>query len=607
MQPDPSQPTGTDLREYIAILRHRKCSILLVTLLVTGSAVFFSLRAIPVYTSEARVQVLPAILPGTPTTTPPPINMETERGLVDSAAVATLVREELGLSDPIDGILGDLNVSVEANTEILDIAYSDPDPVVAQRTSQSFADNYLVFREQQATEQVQGQIQSVQEDIARVRQDIEDLKVEQSTADPERQSELDTLIAAGESRLGDLQNKADELAKIPDLFSAGQIVQPSQLPRSRSDAGPVRNGLVALLLGLALGVGLAFLRERLDDRLRGRDDLEQYLGHPVLAVIPRVASWRKKNKVLLVTLAQPKSSAAEAYRALRTSIQFMASKEPCKVIMVSSASGGDGKTTTSANLAVVLAQAGKRVVLVSADLRRPRVHKYFDLNNEKGLTNVMSGEHPMEEALLPTDTWNLRILTSGPTPARPAELLQSEQMGAILDDLRVGADFVIIDSAPVLVVSDALALAPIVDAVLCVTSAEDTTRQAVVRARDQLEQVGAHIIGGVLNNFDPQSARDSSYSYGYYYRYSYTGASQGGGVQPYDTGMRGRTAAPAQPTPAQPQSPQPQPRQSPQSEPEPQIQPPQPSPPQRPPAHENGDGNGSSTPVPTPVERPGTV
>ncbi len=435
----------------------------------------------------------------------------------------------------------------------------------------SFSEQYLAFRTQQASEPVKARIAELQEQMGGLRDEIAGLQADlDASTDPTEQQGFESDIDVVENELADLKGTADELERGLSFISPGQVVQPAELPRSRSDAGPVKNGIVAFLLGLALGIGFAFLRERLDDRLRGRDDLEQYLGHPVLAVVPKVANWRNKSKVLLVTVAQPKSSASEAYRALRTSVQFIASKEQAKVIMVVSAVAGEGKTTTSANLAVVLAQAGKRVILVSADLRKPRVHRYFDLNNDKGLTNVMSGEDPLDKVLLQTDTHNLQILTSGPTPARPAELLQSQQMGVIIEDLRNRADFVIVDSAPVLVVSDTLALAPIVDGILYVAGADATTRQAVGRSRDQLEQVGAHILGGVLNNFDPQSARDRGYAYGYYYRYSYTGPPQAAGVQPYGLAVPGRPAAPR--------------------------------PGHHPPA--NGNGNGSGTTAPRHLEEP---
>ncbi|HVM34159.1 MAG TPA: CpsD/CapB family tyrosine-protein kinase, partial [Actinomycetota bacterium] len=263
---------------------------------------------------------------------------------------------------------------------------------------------------------------------------------------------------------------------------------------------------------------LAFLRERLDDRLRGRDDLEVAAEAPVLASIPRVPSWKRKESAVLVTFAEPKSAAAEAYRTLRTSVLFAMGQSNAKVLMVTSPHAGDGKTTTAANLATVLGQAGKRVVLVSADLRKPRVHQFFGLETKTGLTNVLAGEVSPWQAVRPTHIENLQVLAAGPIPGNPAELLGSDAMGNLLSALAETSDIVIVDAAPVLAVSDALAMVTLTDGVLLVADAEETHRGAVQHARRQLHQVDARIIGAVFNNFDPERAAAYSYygGYGYY-------------------------------------------------------------------------------------------
>jgi len=233
-----------------------------------------------------------------------------------------------------------------------------------------------------------------------------------------------------------------------------------------------------------------------------------------------------------VTREQPKSAVAEAYRTLRTSISFLAAQRGLKVLMITSPAAGEGKTTTAANLALVLADAGKRVVLVSADLRKPRIHRFFGIQNEIGLSSVLAEEIQPWEAILDPGVENLRVLLSGPVPSRPAELLQSDQMGEVLAGLREVADYVIIDTAPMLVVADALALGPLVDGVLFVADSDHTSRSAVAHSREQLEQVGAVVIGSVLNNFDPAKARAYRH-YGYYgpyrgygrYGYAYYGPS----------------------------------------------------------------------------------
>jgi capsular exopolysaccharide synthesis family protein len=187
--------------------------------------------------------------------------------------------------------------------------------------------------------------------------------------------------------------------------------------------------------------------------------------------------------------------------------------------MVTSPSAGDGKTTTSANLAVALAQAGKSVIIVSADLRKPRLHRFFEgTTNVEGLVDVLTGDRSVRQVLQTCTIPNLSVMACGPISSSPAELLHAPRMAAMLEEMRTLADFVIIDSAPVLVVSDSLAMAALVDGVLFVSEAQSTDRAAVSRARNQLEQVGAPVIGAVMNNFDP-SKSGGGYSYRYYYRY----------------------------------------------------------------------------------------
>jgi capsular exopolysaccharide synthesis family protein len=328
-------------------------------------------------------------------------------------------------------------------------------------------------------------------------------------------------------------------------------VAPAPLPLSPSSPNKVLDGLIGLAVGLAAGIGLALLRERLDDGLRGRGDLEERVGAPVLAVIPKISGWRRKQEAKLVTLQEPKSAAAEAYRTLRTSVLFAAVQRGLRTIMVVSPGAGDGKTTTAVNLAVVLADAGKRVILVSADLRKPRINQFLELTNDVGVTSVLAGEVKPWDALQTPNVENLRVLEAGPVPNMPAELLASEAMGELVADLREVADFVILDTAPVLLVADALALSPLVDGVLLVADAESTSRSAVVNAREQLDQVGAPLFGAVLNDFDPSKAR--AYNYGGYYGYrqrygfQYGGGYDGAAAADSETRWTGRPpqAAPA--------------------------------------------------------------
>jgi capsular exopolysaccharide synthesis family protein len=517
VQQEPAPPAAPDLREYLAILRYRKWTILLITMLVVGSALFFSYRQTPIYESETRVLVRSSTPPVG--VAPTIVNLETERALVDSAAVASLVQKQLDLPRSPEALLESLEVSVETNTEILAIRYSDPDPLVAQQLARGFAQAYTTFRRRQAQEQFRSQERAIQEQIAGVEDEIADIQGEiDQTADPEEQNTLsaqrDSLLA----RLGVLQQDMENLRTLTaSQGTGGEVVQPANLPTSPASPDFIRNGLLALAVGLALGIGLAFLRERLDERLRGREDLEAQIGAPVLATVPRArVRRRRRNRDYVVTMADPKGGPAEAYRTLRTNIQFLARTGTLGVIGIVSPAAGEGKTTTAANLAVSIAHTGKRVVVVSCDLRKPRLHRCFGIPNDPGVTSVMSGTKLMD-AIQKPGMESLRVLASGPTPPNPAELIGSEAMERMLEALRMSADFVILDTPPLLAVSDGVSLASRCDGVLMVADARTTARGALVHAREQLEQVGAKVVGSVLNNFDPSRARYYSHYHGSYY------------------------------------------------------------------------------------------
>ncbi len=212
----------------------------------------------------------------------------------------------------------------------------------------------------------------------------------------------------------------------------------------------------------------------------------------------------------LVTLTQPRSAAAEAYRTLRTSLEFSSLDHPLTTLVVTSATSDEGKSTTLANLGVALAQAGRRVAVVDADLRRPSLHTLFGLPNTAGLTSMLLDEAQMAQPPFQAGpTPGLRVLTSGPLPPNPAELLASRRIEAILQRLREEADMVLFDAPPLMAVSDAAVLAARVDGVILVVQAEKTKREHVQRAKAQLERVHAHLVGAVLTDVKP----DRSMSY----------------------------------------------------------------------------------------------
>ena len=426
---------------------------------------------------------------------------------------------------------------------------------MAQAGAQAFSLAYVQIKTEGAEEQLAGlraaplaEQKTLLASAKKLRTEIDDLLVQ--LASESVSPNLEQVLRDKEDQLSlinqQLLGLSTTLLNLDNSkINPPSLVLPARVPKAPISPNKILDGVLGLFIGLAFGIGLAIVRERLDDGLRDRGDLEAAVGAPVLAVIPKVPGWKKRQDAKLVSLEQPKSAVSEAYRTLRTSVLFTGMQRGVKALMIVSPTAGEGKTTTAANLAVSLADANKRVILISADLRKPRLHRFFALENEVGLSSVLTGDARAWEALQDPKIDNLRIMASGPVPARPGELLQSEAMGELIAELREVADFVIIDTAPILLVADALALAPLVEGVVFVADSEVTTRGAVAHAREQLEQVGAPIIGAVFNNFDPSKARNySPYAYSpYRYRYGRYGYGER-----YGYGYYGTPTAPTAPT-----------------------------------------------------------
>ncbi|HEY0404616.1 MAG TPA: polysaccharide biosynthesis tyrosine autokinase [Pyrinomonadaceae bacterium] len=287
----------------------------------------------------------------------------------------------------------------------------------------------------------------------------------------------------------------------------------------------VRNILIALLLSLGAGIGLAFLLDYLDDTVKSVEDVDRYIHVPALALIPsnrsdkrlrgRNVSAEGHETTALALIEDARSPVAEAYRHLRTSLLLSSAGQPPRTILVTSSQPSEGKTTTAINTAVMLAQTGADVLLIDCDLRRPRIHAHFGMPNGRGVTNYLSGESDLESVMQPYEKLpNLRLMTSGPVPPNPAELLGSDEMRKLVGMLSERFTHVVIDSPPAISFTDAAILSTLVDGVMLVVHGGKSSRAVVRRAKQQLLDVGAHLFGIVLNNVKLES---HDYYYGSYY------------------------------------------------------------------------------------------
>ncbi len=307
----------------------------------------------------------------------------------------------------------------------------------------------------------------------------------------------------------------------------------SRLPKSPIGPQRMRNILVAFLLSLGAGIGLAFLLDFLDDTLKSVDDVDRYLHLPALALIP---ASRDRGRLMgiggapeapvpaattaLAMVTDVRSPIAESYRHLRTSLLLSSAGQPPKTILITSSQPTEGKTTTAVNTAFMLAQTGAEVLIIDCDLRRPRIHAHFEVPNAKGLTNWLSGETDIDSLLQSYDKQpNLKFLMSGPIPPNPAELLGSDEMRKLIGKLSEKFAHIIIDSPPAISFTDASILSTMVDGVVLVVHGGRSSRAVVRRAKQQLLDVGAHIFGVVVNNVKLET---QDYYYAGYYSSYYT-------------------------------------------------------------------------------------
>ncbi|HET9773279.1 MAG TPA: P-loop NTPase, partial [Acidimicrobiia bacterium] len=461
------------------MLRHR-LGIAACTLAGLAAALFYSVvLATPSYVSHAEILVRP-VTGAVSTQVDRAVAMGTEREIATSGRVARLAQDRLQSVEPVAAFRKRVSAGVVGSTQFLDVSCRAATRVAAQRCAQAVADAYLAVKSQDAAANRDARIANANAALAPINAQIAEANKRLALApvDSPAQAESSATLRRLHDQAKPYHQLVADMAKL-NVADTGDVVSAANRPGAPASPKPKTNAILGSFFGLFLGLLVAFARDRVDNRLRGRVDLEEYLRAPVLATVPRTRR-NGRTAPTLVTMQHPNSPASEAYRALRTRMLVMAERQGLKTIMVASPTGEDGKTAIAANLAVSLAQVGKRVVLLSADLRGSKVHQYFGLDNERGLSNVLAGEMPPWEAVQePAGLERLWVFGSGPVPAQPAELLQSDLMRELLAERRKVADFVIIEAPAALNASDCLALAPLVDGILVVADAKHTDRDEV--------------------------------------------------------------------------------------------------------------------------------
>lgn len=407
--------------------------------------------------------------------------------------IKTLYPQYYDLKRQIDGLkasgLGDRHPTVVSNVRMLESMKNDLDEgVVNLRT------------------RLQGQLDMAKERLEKV----ELRKVETKKTALEKSIDTQDYVDAKrdfETDLALLEQMKLKLMteEIAEGLPSETIVMHDDPVISDSPVSPnvTLNLVLGAVVGLIFGVGIAFFLEYLDTSVKSLEDVERYLQVPVLAVIPKdVGILHKQNGM---------SPDAEAYRILRTNIEFNRKNPEDNAITVVSGGAGEGKSTTLVNLAYICAQGGYTTLMIDADLRRPRLHTFFDINNSVGLTNFLTTELMLEDVILQTPVDNLYFMPSGILPADAAGILNSRRMSELIQDVKQRFDLVLVDSPPILGVSDASVLASEVDLTMIVVQHRKLPRNMLLRVKQAVENVGGHVIGVVLNNVDVRS--DSQYQY----------------------------------------------------------------------------------------------
>jgi capsular exopolysaccharide synthesis family protein len=502
-----------DLRDYVEILRRRKWTIAAIAVTTIAAALFFSRDQKPEYSSSAQVLVkAPRFDPTQPSAAYGFVNMKTEGQVANSPTVSQIAFGHLadrGIQP------GTATALVPSDTETIQFTSVSSDPAVAQATAQAYAEAYLEFRSQD----VRHDLEAIRDELDRQLSELDSqLKTTAEQVEHANSAAQATLLTARYTGLlnqrGTILVKRTELPTANDLH-VGNVLQNAEFPTSPSGGSRRNTILLGILGGLALGVSVALLRDRLDEGVRGREELELHTRAPVLAFIPRLPSPGRS----LMLLTQPSSEGAEAYKNLRVRLMMAAERRGVRSMLVTSSVAGEGKTSTTANLGVALAQMGKSVVLISGDLRRPTLHEYFPAANGAGLTEVLEGKKKLQDALSGTGISDLWVLHPGSTLALADQLdrLASPAMKELLERAKKAADIVLVDAPPILSASETTALASFTDGVLLVSDPRRVHTSTIQQARLELEMIGAEVIGVVVNNYDPR--RFQAYAR---YRYPYS-------------------------------------------------------------------------------------
>lgn len=526
-----------DLKVYARLLWHWAWLLVLATVVAGLAAYLFSIFTIPVY--EASTTLLIDQARNTNTTYQDLLTSEriarTYAELMQRETTMVKVAAEFQLEPAvINDVITGITVTPVRDTQLIKVVIEGTSPelvaAVADMLPRVFITEISEVQTQRFDESkksLEGQLNTLNNQIELQQIAINEIGNSNTAEEEVRLGQLRNQLAQYQSSYANVLRSYEEL-RLTEVQSVDSIVV---VERAKIPQQPIRpqillNTLLVALVGGVLALGSIFLIEYLDDRIKTPTDLQGVVDTPILGAIARIPQTNGRVKQRgdleraegLITAHQPRHPITEAYRSLRTNLQFSSVDDTLHSLLVTSATPGEGKTTTAANLAVVLAQSGRSVLLVDADIRKPQQHKVFQLPKSPGLTDaLLAGEAPLDLFIRQTMVPNLRILTSGKEAPNPAELLGSQRMHQLVEALGKEVDILIFDAPPLLAVTDAQVLARETQGVLLVINTEKTPRAMIARAAESLHRANARLFGTVLNRL----ARSPRSYYYYYDSYSY--------------------------------------------------------------------------------------
>lgn len=541
MESGSSEIESISLGAYLKVLSERKWWIIASMVLLLSAAMVWSLLlAVPTYDATAGIlrQTTSFDLALFNTQIFDSGNaqrdLQTGSRLVKLNTVAEMVKKDLGSPRSARSLLRILSVNPQSDTDIIEITAVSTDAAEAAAVANSFATQFIRYRQVADRATLSQARVQVEQQLAAMTQ-------------VERESERGVLLS----------QKSEELGILESMQTGGfEVVQAATIPDSPASPKPVLDAFFALVGGLLIGVLLAFVVDRLDRRIKTTDTLEKEFGLPVLASIPRVSHSLMPDgnarSDAAVSFSDSSPRFVESFRSLRSNLKYFEFDRQIRTIAVTSGLPREGKTITTVNLAVSLALSGARVAVIEADLRRPMVHRYFRLSGALGVSNILAGTHnlptvmqrvkidqhaPLNRQVVGDPSQlqrlerNLFCLASGPLPPNPAELIGSQQMKTLIEDAAALADYVLIDTPPVLVVADALSLMGLVDAVIVCSRINSTTVEEARQVRTLLHRIGAHTLGVVAGGVRASKRRRDD-NYGYFVSEHQIGQHPGDGSKP---------------------------------------------------------------------------